>query len=227
MKNILIVEDEKEIADLLEIYLNNENYNVFKLYSAMGVLDCIKENGIDLAILDVMLPDDNGFSLCQKIRKEHMFPIIMLTAKGEEHDKVQGLTYGADDYITKPFKSMEVIARVKAQLRRYTSYNKVKEDIIVHKGLIINTNTYECILDGKPLNLTPTEFTLLKILCEEKGKVVSSENLFHRIWKEEYYDKQSNSIPIHIRHLRKKINDDADNPKYIKTVWGVGYKIEK
>ncbi|WP_291583054.1 VanR-ABDEGLN family response regulator transcription factor [Clostridium sp. UBA6640] len=228
--NILIVEDEKEIADLLEIYLTNENYTVFKFYSAINVMECINEYKIDLAILDVMLPDGDGLLMCKEIREKHLFPIIMLTAKGEEHDKISGLTFGADDYMTKPFRPLEVIARVKAQLRRYKKYNfdyTQPDNVLIHRGLTIDINSHECRLDGNILSLTPTEFLILKILCEEKGNVVSSEQLFHKIWGDEYFDKSNNTITTHIRHLREKIGDSVEKPKYIKTVWGVGYKIEK
>ena len=228
--NILVVDDEKEIADLLEIYLTNENYTVFKFYSAREAMKCIQESKMDLAILDVMLPDGDGLSMCQEIRKNHLFPIIMLTAKDQESDKIIGLTFGADDYITKPFRPLEVIARVKAQLRRYTKYNTEQsetDNLLVHRGLAINVKTHEAILDGIPMTLTPTEFLILQILCEEDGNVVSSEQLFHRIWGDEYFDKNNNTITTHIRHLREKLGDSVENPKYIKTVWGVGYKLEK
>jgi two-component system response regulator VanR len=177
-----------------------------------------------------MLPDGNGFSICQKIRENHNYPVIMLTAKEEETDKITGLTLGADDYITKPFRPLELVARVKAQLRRYKKYNAMSvqdEAVIVHSGLIIDVNTHECLLNEKPLSLTPTEFSILKILCEQKGNVVSSEQLFHAIWGDEYFNKSNNTITVHIRHLREKMNDSVENPKYIKTIWGVGYKIEK
>ena len=154
----------------------------------------------------------------------------MLTAKDTEIDKITGLTIGADDYITKPFRPLELIARVKAQLRRYKKYNGVtaqNENVIVHSGLVINISTHECSLNEKPLSLTPTEFSILRILCENKGNVVSSEQLFHEIWGDEYFSKSNNTITVHIRHLREKMNDTVDNPKYIKTVWGIGYKIEK
>jgi two-component system response regulator VanR len=228
--NILVVDDEKEIADLLEIYLTNENYTVYKFYSAKEAMHCIQEHKMDLAILDVMLPDGDGFSMCQEIRKNHLFPIIMLTAKDHESDKIIGLTFGADDYITKPFRPLELIARVKAQLRRSTRYNtelSETDNLLVHRGLAINVKTHEAILDGIPMNLTPTEFLILKILCEENGNVVSSEQLFHRIWGDEYFVKNNNTITTHIRHLREKLGDSVENPKYIKTVWGVGYKLEK
>ncbi|WP_166703055.1 vancomycin resistance response regulator transcription factor VanR-A [Bacillus albus] len=227
---VLIVEDEREIADLVELYLKNENYTVFKYYTAKEALECIDKNVLDLAILDIMLPDVSGLTICQKIRGKHTYPIIMLTAKDTEVDKITGLTIGADDYITKPFRPLELIARVKAQLRRYKKYNGVtaqNENVIVHSGLVINISTHECSLNEKPLSLTPTEFSILRILCENKGNVVSSEQLFHEIWGDEYFSKSNNTITVHIRHLREKMNDTVDNPKYIKTVWGIGYKIEK
>ncbi|MDF2878116.1 MAG: transcriptional regulator [Clostridia bacterium] len=229
-ENILVVDDEQAITDLIEIYLRNENYNVFKFYKGRDALKCIESENIDLAILDIMLPDVNGFSICQRIREEYTFPVIMLTAKDEETDKITGLTLGADDYITKPFRPLEMVARVKAQLRRYKKYNYVSirsETVITHSGLVIDVKTHECQLNESPLSLTPTEFSILRILCENKGNVVSSEQLFHAIWGDEYYSKNNNTITVHIRHLREKMNDSMGNPKFIKTVWGVGYKIEK
>ena len=230
---ILVVDDEREISDLVELYLQNENYEVFKFYSAKEALACIESTELDLAILDIMLPGINGFDLCQKIRERHTYPIIMLTAKDAETDKITGLTLGADDYVTKPFRPLELVARVKAQLRRYKRYNPAQapvqdkpSDVILHSGLELNTGTHDCFLHDKPLSLTPTEFSILRILLERKGKVVSSEELFHEIWKDEYYSKGNNTITVHIRHLREKLGDTIDNPKYIKTIWGVGYKIE-
>jgi two-component system, OmpR family, response regulator VanR len=226
---ILVVDDEHEIADLVELYLKNENYTVFKFYTAEEALECIEKMDLDLAILDIMLPGTSGLTICQKIREKHTYPIIMLTAKDSEIDKITGLTMGADDYITKPFRPLELVARVKAQLRRYKQYNggiEQNENVIVHSGIVINKDTHECFLNEKPLSLTPTEFAILRILCENKGKVVSSEQLFHEIWGDEYFSKSNNTITVHIRHLREKMNDRSDHPKYIKTVWGVGYKIE-
>ena len=176
-----------------------------------------------------MLPDMNGFQLCQQIRKTHHFPIIMLTAKGEGMDKITGLSLGADDYMTKPFQPLELVARVKAQLRRYKRYNadpKQEEGVIVHSGLVLDVKAHSCTLNGKPLSLTPTEFSILQILCQKKGSVVSAEELFRLIWKDEYYTKNNNTITAHIRHLRDKMGDSYERPKYIKTVWGYGYKIE-
>jgi len=228
---ILVVDDEREIADLVELYLQNENYTVFKFYTAPEALDFIDKAELDLAVLDIMLPGSSGLSVCQKIREKHNYPIIMLTAKDSETDKITGLTLGADDYITKPFRPLELVARVKAQLRRYKKYSGAAEKneggVIVHSGLVIDTETHECLLNEKPLSLTPTEFAILKILCENKGKVMSSEKLFNEIWGDEYFSKSNNTITVHIRHLREKMGDTPENPKYIKTVWGVGYKIEK
>lgn len=230
IENILVVDDEQTITDLIEIYLKNENYNVTKLYNGQDALKYIESEKVDLAILDIMLPDMNGFTVCQRIRENHHFPVIMLTAKDEETDKITGLTLGADDYMTKPFRPLEMVARVKAQLRRYKKYqpmSKPDEDIISYSGLVMNVNTHECWLNEATLSLTPTEFSILRMLCENKGKVVSSEQLFHSIWGNEYYNKNNNTITVHIRHLREKMNDSVEHPKWIRTIWGVGYKIEK
>ncbi len=227
---ILIVDDEQEIADLLELYLKSENYIVYKYYSAKEALEFLENNKIDLAILDIMLQDINGFTICKKIREKYNYPVIMLTAKDEEIDKITGLTLGADDYITKPFRPLELVARVKAQLRRYLKYNgamKQEENILIHSGLVLNIDTHECLLNEKPLILTPTEFSILRILCQKKGNVVNAEELFHEIWRDEYFSKSNNTITVHIRHIREKMNDSVENPKYIKTIWGVGYKIDK
>lgn len=228
---VLIVDDEREIADLVELYLINENYTVKKCYSAQDAYASIEDGDIDLAILDIMLPDGNGFTICKKIREKFRFPVIMLTSKNESLDKITGLTVGADDYITKPFHPLELVARVKAQLRRYQNYNdpclqKQNANIVAHAGLVLHLNTRECELNEKSIQLTPTEFSILWILCGRKGDVVSSEEMFSEIWGEDYFNKQTNPIPVHIRHLREKMNDSVENPRYIKTVWGVGYKIE-
>lgn len=230
-EKILVVDDEHDIADLLEVYLKNENYMVYKFYSAKEALICIEQEELDLAILDIMLPDINGFSICQKIREKHTYPIIMLTAKDEETDKITGLTLGADDYVTKPFRPLELIARVKAQLRRYKKYAPVPVEqfivnyVLTYDKLKLNIQTYECLLDGENIALTPTEFSILRILLEHEGKVVTVEALFYSVWKDEYYSKNSSTITVHIRHLREKLKDTAEKPKYIKTILGVGYKI--
>ena len=226
---ILVVDDECEIADLVALYLENEDYQVFKCYTGPDAMKVIEQEKLDLAILDVMLPGIDGMEICRRIREKHNYPVIMLTAKGEETDKITGLTLGADDYMTKPFLPLEMVARVKAQLRRYKRYNTAEEreeDVITVSGLVVNSKTHECILNESPLNLTPTEFAILRILCARKGQVVSAEELFHLIWADEYYTRNNNTITVHIRHLREKMGDSFENPKYIKTVWGCGYKIE-
>lgn len=231
MVNILIVDDEKEIADLVEIYLKNENYQVYKYYSSKDVLDNIDKLKIDLAILDVMMPDITGFELCNKIRENYNFPIIFATAKIENIDKINGFSMGADDYVTKPFEPLELIARVKAQLRRYKKYNlhdsNQKENEIDFRGILINKGTHDFFFSEKKIELTKTEFSILWELCLNKGTVVKSVDLFSRVWGEKYLEKDNNTIMVHIRHLREKMNDGGRNPKYIKTIYGVGYKIEK
>jgi two-component system response regulator VanR len=229
-EKILVADDEREIADLVELYLQNDNYEVYKFYTAAETADAVSKIEFDLAVLDIMLPGMSGFEICRKIREKYTYPVIMLTAKDAETDKITGLTLGADDYVTKPFRPLELVARVKAQLRRYKKYNFTAAEtdgVIIHSGLTVNLNTHECFLNEKPLSLTPTEFSILRILCERKGNVVGSEQLFHEIWKDEYYSKNNNTVTIHIRNLREKMGETAGNPKYIKTVWGVGYKIEK
>lgn len=231
-EKILVVDDEKEIADLLEVYLTNDGYTVYKFYNGMDAIRCIEREKIDLAILDVMLPDIDGFHICQKIREKYYYPIIMLTAKVEDTDKIMGLTIGADDYITKPFNPLEVLARVKTQLRRYVRYNNAtaeKKEIPVTefdiRGLVINKNTHKCFLYEKEIILTPIEFSILWYLSENKGKVISSEELFENVWGEKFLDN-NNTVMAHIGRLREKLGEPAKKPKFIKTVWGVGYTIE-
>ena len=225
--NILVADDEKEIADLIEIYLKNENFTIYKYYSSKTILDDLKRLEIDLAILDVMMADIDGFELCKKIRENYNFPIIFVTAKVEDIDKIGGLTIGADDYITKPFQPLELVARVKAQLRRYKKYNQEEnnENMIDFRGIVMNNSTYECFLNEEKLNLTPIEFSILWYLLKNLGKVIKTEDLFMEVWKEKYFEKDNNTIMVHIRHLREKMKD-TKNPKYIKTIWGVGYKFE-
>ena len=231
IKKILVVDDEAALADLIEFYLKSEGYQVYKFYNGTDALQCIHRTRIDLALLDIMLPDISGFEICRQIRKEYDFPVIMLTAKSEELDKVTGLTIGADDYIAKPFRPLEVMARVKAQLRRYTHYNRGSvqrsdsEHVIQFDGLLIDRKNHECFLDEQKLSLTPTEFEILWTLCKHKGQAVSAEKMYAEIWGEKYYSNSSNTIMVHVRHLREKMGENAERPKYIKTVWGVGYRI--
>lgn len=227
--HILVVDDEKPIADLIEVYLQNEGYEVHKFYTGSEALACVQERNIDLAILDVMLPDIDGFTICQRIREQYFFPIIMLTAKVEDMDKIMGLTIGADDYITKPFNPLEVVARVKTQLRRTMRYDqgapKPSAEEMDVRGLVINKETHKCSLYGKNVPLTPIEFSILWYLCENRGKVISSEQLFEEVWGEKYLDN-NNTVMAHIGRLREKLGDSSRRPKFIKTVWGVGYQIE-
>ena len=229
-EKIMIVDDEAAIADLVEVYLENEGYAVYKCGTGGGALACVARERPDLAILDVMLPDVDGFTLCQKIREEHLFPILMLTAKVEDMDKITGLTLGADDYITKPFNPLELVARVKTQLRRYTRYNPgsgaeaVPQEYDI-RGLQISKTNHKCFLFGEELSLTPLEFSILWHLCSRQGQVVSSEELFEAAWGEKYLDS-NNTVMSHIARLREKMHENSRRPKFIKTVWGVGYTIE-
>ncbi len=231
-EKILIVDDEREIADLIEVYLKNDGFTVYKFYNGKDALGCIETTELDLVILDVMLPDIDGFCICRKIREKYFYPVIMLTAKVEDVDKIMGLAIGADDYITKPFNPLEVAARVKTQLRRYMRYNQLtlspsaKGSEYDIRGLVINKETHKCSLYDRELSLTPIEFSLLWYLCERQGVVVPSEELFENVWGEKYLSN-NNTVMAHIGRLREKMNEPAKNPKFIKTVWGVGYTIEK
>lgn len=233
-EKILIVDDEQPIADLVEVYLQNEGFQVRKFYNASEALACTESEELSLAILDVMLPDMDGFTLCRKIRENHLFPIIMLTARVEDIDKITGLTLGADDYITKPFNPLELTARVKTQLRRYIRYNtgthtagvpQPPADEISIRGLYISKGCHKCFLNEDELSLTPIEFSILWYLCEHRGSVISSEELFTAVWGEAYLDS-NNTVMTHIARLREKMKEPPRKPKFIKTVWGVGYTIE-
>ena len=229
--HILVVDDETAIADLVEVCLKNEGFAVHKCNNAADALVCVRRQRLDLAILDVMLPDMDGFTLCQRIREAgHLFPILMLTARVEDMDKIMGLTLGADDYITKPFSPLELVARVKTQLRRYTRYNTgeaAPQEAAEYdfRGLQISRATHKCVLFGEELSLTPLEFSILWYLCERRGNVVSSEELFEAVWGEKYLDS-NNTVMSHIARLREKMHENGRKPKFIKTVWGVGYTIE-
>lgn len=226
--NILVVDNESEIADLVTVYLRGEGFTVFPCGTGTQALEVVNREHIDLAVLDIMLPDISGTTLCAEIRRTHQFPILMLTAKSEDTDKITGLTVGADDYMTKPFSPLELVARVKAQLRRYTSYNSGErregEELNIH-GLTINRSTHQCWLYDELLNLTPIEFDILWLLCANQGKVISAEELFETVWGEKYLDR-NNTVMVHIRRLREKLREPGRDPKFIKTVWGVGYKVE-
>ncbi|MHC1681453.1 MAG: response regulator transcription factor [Clostridiaceae bacterium] len=224
---ILIVDDDKEIRKIMGIYLENEGYEILKAENGENALKLISENEIDLILLDIMMPGINGIEACMKIRETNVMPIIFLSAKSEDFDKVQGLASGADDYITKPFNAMELIARVKSQLRRYTRYSNVQKtpkNIIEIGNLTINTDTRQVYIGNKETRLTPKEFDILELLASNKGIVFSIQKIYERVWREDYY-KSDNTVMVHITKIREKIEEDPKQPVYIKTIWGVGYKI--
>ena len=229
--NILVVDDEKEIADLLEIYLISDGFQVLKAYSAKEGLRILEEKKIDLVLLDVMMPDMDGIAMCRRIRETNNIPIIMVSAKTQDIDKIVGLSTGADDYVAKPFNPLELMARVKSQLRRYRELNPSKpherQEVISLKHLEINKVTHQVVCYGESIKLTPIEFDILWLLCSNRGRVISSEQLFEQIWKEKYFKNSNNTVMVHIRHLREKMGDGTRKSDFIKTVWGVGYKIEK
>ena len=229
---ILIVDDEKEIRDLVDIYLKSDGYDTMQACDGLEAINLIKENNVDLIILDVMMPNLNGVEACLKIREMKEMPIIMLSAKSEDIDKILGLNMGADDYLTKPFNPLELVARVKSQLRRFYKFSKkvdLEEDdknAIQIEDLVINLETHEVLLGDNLLKLTPTEFDILALLAQSRGKVFSIENIYESVWNQEFMTSD-NTVMVHIRKIREKIEQDPRNPRFIKTVWGVGYKIEK
>ncbi|WP_125153061.1 response regulator transcription factor [Clostridium rectalis] len=229
-ESILIVDDEKEIRDLIAIYLENEGYYAIKAENGIKAIEALEKKRVDLIILDIMMPKMDGIEACMKIREEKNMPIIMLSAKTEDMDKIWGLTAGADDYVTKPFNPLELIARVKSQLRRYkkfnTNLNVINENIVEIDELTINTDTHEVKVGEREVKLTPREFDILELLARNKGIVFSIEKIYERVWKEEFF-KSDNTVMVHIRKLREKIEENPRKPKYVKTVWGVGYKVEK
>lgn len=234
-ERILIVDDEKEIRDLIDIYLKGEGYETLKAENGEEALDILGTNDVDLIILDIMMPKVNGIEACLKIREEREMPIIMLSAKSEDMDKILGLNTGADDYLTKPFNPLELVARVKSQLRRYKRFNNAvsqlevqekEENILEIDELIINLETHEVFRDGEDIKLTPTEFDILVLLGGNRGKVFSIENIYNSVWKQDFM-QSDNTVMVHIRKVREKIEEDPRKPKFIKTVWGVGYKIDR
>lgn len=227
-ETILIVDDEAAIADLVAVYLKNDGFAVQKCLNAADALASVRVSPPDLALLDVMLPDMDGFALCRAIRERYLFPIIMLTARVEDLDKITGLTLGADDYITKPFNPLELVARVKTQLRRWTRYNAGEAAPAAEEydegGLYISKTGHRCTLYGEEIALTPREFEILWYLCAHRGTVVPSEELFEAVWGEQYLDS-NNTVMTHIARLREKLHEPSRKPKFIKTVWGVGYTL--
>ena len=231
MYNILVVDDDKEIVNAIEIYLKKEGYNILKAYDGMEALKIVKENdNIHLILLDIMMPKLDGISTANLIRKDKAIPIIMISAKSEDYDKITGLNNGADDYITKPFNPLELIARVNSQIRRYTSLgsiaDKMQEESTYRSGeLVINDETKQVEVDGKEVKLTPTEYNILKFLTKNKGIVYSIEQIYENVWEEESYGAE-NIIAVHMRHIREKIEINPREPKYLKVIWGIGYKVE-
>ncbi|MDW2798596.1 response regulator transcription factor [Clostridium boliviensis] len=230
--SILVVDDEKEIADLVEIYLVSDGYKVYKAYNAEEGLEVLNKNQIHLVLLDIMMPGMDGLSMCKKIRETNNIPIIMLSAKSTDLDKILGLGTGADDYVTKPFNPLELTARVKSQLRRYTQLNpnsavneSAKNEIGI-RGLTINKDNHKVTVYGEEIKLTPIEFDILYLLASNPGRVFSTDEIFEKVWNEKVYEA-NNTVMVHIRRLRGKMKEDTRQNKIITTVWGVGYKIEK
>ena len=226
--NILVCDDDKEIVNAIEIYLRNEGYEVFKAYDGMEALQIVEKEDIHLILMDIMMPKLDGMRTTMKIREEKNIPIIMLSAKSEDYDKITGLNVGADDYITKPFNPLELIARVKSQLRRYVDRGSLEKKTGVFKtgGLVVDDEQKTVELDGKPVAVTPIEYGILKLLTEHAGRVFSMDQIYEAVWNEPAYNPE-NTVAVHIRRIREKIEINPKNPKYLKVVWGIGYKIEK
>ena len=228
INHILIVEDDKEIREGVEIYLKSQGYQVFQAGDGVEGLEILEREEIHLAIVDIMMPRMDGIQMPMKLREKYDFPVIMLSAKSEEVDKITGLNLGADDYVTKPFTPMELMARVNSQLRRYRKFLEkleVKGNVHVIGGLEINEDTVEVTVDGSPVKLTPLEFRILLLLAQNPGRVFSADEIYERVWQERAVN--TDTVMVHVRNIREKIELDPKNPKYLKVVWGVGYKIEK
>ena len=230
MYNILVVDDDKEIVESIEIYLRNEGYKVFKAYDGLEALDILTNEEIHLILMDIMMPKLDGIKATIKIRQEKNIPIILVSAKGEDTDKILGLNIGADDYITKPYNLLELIARVKSNLRRYMNFgnfnNETREDVLRSGGLELNTSTKEVKVDGNQVKVTPIEYRILELLLRNKGRVFSIDEIYEKVWKEESFNVE-NTVAVHIRRIREKIEINPKEPRYLKVVWGIGYKIEK
>ncbi|WP_223067466.1 response regulator transcription factor [Paenibacillus caui] len=225
---ILLVDDEKDIIKLIEIYLKNEGYDLYRAANGLEALDILRSHPVDLIILDVMMPKMDGIQACMKIREENNTPIIMLSAKSQDIDKISGLSIGADDYVTKPFNPLELVARVKSQIRRYKllNYRSIPaENEIVIDDLVINTATHTVTVDDQEVKLTPREFDILKLLAFNQGIVLSMDKIYEEVWNEPFMQSK-NAVMVHIRKLREKIEKDSQHPDYIKTVWGIGYKMK-
>ncbi|MBM7621024.1 DNA-binding response OmpR family regulator [Bacillus tianshenii] len=225
---VLVVDDEKEIRDAIEIYLKNEGVRVLKAKDGVEALEMLHENQVHLILLDVMMPRLDGISATYRIREEKNIPIIILSAKSEDTDKILGLQVGADDYVTKPFNPMELVARVKSQLRRYVSLGTFEgiKKVIDLNGLTLDKEAKEVAVQGEPVKLTPIEYKIVEFLMSNAGRVYSINDIYERVWKEPGYNAE-NTVAVHIRKIREKIEIDPKNPRYLKVVWGIGYKMEK
>lgn len=225
---ILVCDDDKEIVNAIEIYLRNEGYDVLKAYDGMEALNLVQAEEVHLILMDIMMPKLDGMRATMKIREEKNIPIIMLSAKSEDYDKITGLNVGADDYITKPFNPLELIARVKSQLRRYVNLGSLeqKTGIFQTGGLLVDDEQKTVEIDGNTIAVTPIEYGILKLLTEHAGRVFSMDQIYEAVWKEPAYNPE-NTVAVHIRRIREKIEINPKNPKYLKVVWGIGYKIEK
>ncbi|MCY6356299.1 response regulator transcription factor [Clostridium sp. ZS2-4] len=226
--NILVCDDDKEIVDAIKIYLNNEGYKVFKAFNGIEALAIIEKNEIHLIVMDVMMPKMNGLRAVMKIRENNNIPVIMLSAKTEDTDKIMGLNMGADDYISKPFNPLELIARVKSQLRRYTTLGSIETKSNVYKtgGLEVDDESKIITIDGEEVQLTPVQYKILRLLTANAGKVYSIDEIYEKVWKEPAFNPE-NTVAVHIRKIREKIEINPKEPKYLKVVWGIGYKVEK
>ncbi len=226
--NILVCDDEKSIVDAIEIYLKQENYNIIKAYNGEEALQALEENEVHLILLDVMMPKLDGLNATIKIRERLNIPIIILSAKSEDTDKILGLNFGADDYITKPFNPLELLARVKSQMRRYTTLGSIaeKSNMIKIGGLELDKDAKEVRVEGEKVKLTATEYGILQLLMENAGKVFSIDQIYENVWKELSFAPE-NTVSVHIRRIREKIEINPKEPRYLKVVWGIGYKIEK
>lgn len=226
--NILVCDDDKDIVNAIGIYLENEGYRVFKAFNGLEAIKLIDNQEIHLAIMDIMMPIMDGISATKKIREDKNIPLIMLSAKSEDYDKILGLNIGADDYLTKPFNPLELIARVKSQLRRYTTLGSLEKKDNVYKsgGLVIDDESKTITVDGEPVHLTPVQYKIVKLLAANAGRVFSIEEIYEKVWNETAFSPE-NTVTVHIRKIREKIEINPKEPKYLKVVWGVGYKVEK
>ena len=227
--NVLVVDDDREIVNVIEIYLKNEGLNVLKAYDGIQAIQQLRENEIHLILMDIMMPKLDGIQTTLKIREQNQIPILLVSAKGEDTDKIIGLNLGADDYIVKPFNPLELVARVKSQLRRYVTFSGSfgeRDDVLQCDGLVINNTTKEVLVDGEPVRLTPIEYKILHLLMQNQGRVFSIDEIYEKVWNEPSFNAE-NTVAVHIRRIREKIEFDPKKPKYLKVVWGLGYKIEK